>query len=113
MTAPHLDVHRPDGELVGRVRSDGVDRWQPCTVFGTPIGPVTSREDAEELLRRVGLGYLAERWVLTQDEDAISVQIVEASPASVTIRFVDHGHPDRYGQLRVLPAPVGDVLRMG
>lgn len=112
-TVDFMDVHRADGELVGRLRPDGDHLWQPCTVFGTPIGPVTSRQDAEELLRSVGMRYLAERWTLTHDDDSISVQIVEARPTSVTIRFVDYAHPDLYGQLRVLPTPVGDVLRLG
>lgn len=61
----------------------------------------------------MGLGYLAERWTLTQDDDAISAQIVEVSPTSITVRFVNDGHPDRYGQLRVLSTPVDAVLRMG
>lgn len=38
-TVEFLDVHRSDGELIGRPRPDGDDRWHPCTVFGTPIGP--------------------------------------------------------------------------
>lgn len=111
-TVPHSDrwlpVHREDGELIGFLAED-VDGWCALTVFGHPIGAAADREAAEERLHAVGMSYLAERWELRDGEHWISAQLVEASPAGVTVQLVDFfDHADRYGERQTLTAPVGD-----
>lgn len=107
-----VPVHREDDELIGFV-SEEVDGWQPRTVFGYPVGDVAGQEAAVERLHAVGMSYLAEKWELRVGADWISAQIVEASPAGVTVQLVDFfDHADRYGERQVLTAPVGpDALR--
>lgn len=111
-TIRSLAVHRGDGELIGYVSQTPSAEWSPCTVFGVPIGQPTSRDEAEAYLHSHGLGYLAERWVYSNNEQQVTVQIVEASPASVTLRFVDYGYPAVFGTTRTLRTPIGDVLRL-
>lgn len=105
-------MYRDDGELIGYVTSGPSDEWSPCAVFGVPIGQPTSRDEAEVFLHSHGLGYLADRWSYHENGQPISVQIVEASPTSVTLRFVDYGHPDIFGTTKTLRVPVGDALRL-
>ncbi|WP_143008243.1 hypothetical protein [Tessaracoccus oleiagri] len=105
-------VHRADGELIGHVTQTTSAQWVPCTAFGVPIGEATSRDEAETFLNNHGLGYLAERWTYNDHGQLINVQIVEASPTSVTLRFVDYGRPDIFGKMKTLQVPVGDELRM-
>lgn len=108
-----VPVHREDGELVGFLREDA-EGWRPLTVFGHPIGEAGDREAAESQLHAVGMSYLAEKWELRDGEDWISAQVVEASPAGVTVQLVDFfDHADRYGERHTLTAPVeGDRLRL-
>lgn len=107
-----VPVHRDDGELIGFVAEDDQGR-RPLTVFGHPLSGAADREAAEERLHSVGMSYLAEKWELRDQEDWISVQLVEASPAGVTVQLVDFfDHADRYGERQHLTAPVGtDRLR--
>lgn len=101
-----LPVHREDGELIGFVGEEA-GGWRPLTVFGHPLGEVGDRESAEERLHAVGMSYLAEKWELRDGEDWISAQLVEASPSSVTVQFVDFfEHADRYGERQTLAVPV-------
>lgn len=111
MTTPQyaeswVPVHREDGEMVGFVAPEA-DGWRPLTLFGYPIAEAGDRVGAEEQLQAVGLSYLAEKWELRDCEDWIAAQLVEASPAGVTVQLVDFlEHADRYGERLVLPAPV-------
>lgn len=79
------------------------------TVFGHELERFGHRADAETSLVASGLAYLADRWRLTDGD--LAVQIVEASPARVTVRVVDFGASERYGERISLDAPVGDGLR--
>ncbi|MFD1860570.1 hypothetical protein EHW97_09690 [Aeromicrobium camelliae] len=110
MTQP-APVHREDGELVGFVtESDG--GWIAATVFGYPLSEHRSREDAEDALVGKGLSYLAERWALKRDDVWMRAELVEASPAHVTVQLVDMSYPDRYGERVELTAPVTEGLRL-
>lgn len=117
-STPYADswvrVHRDDGELIGFVAQDE-SGWRPLTVFGHPIPAaagdqgVDDQESAEARLHSVGLSYLADKWELRDGEDWISAQLVEASPAGVTVQLVDFfDHADRYGERQRLAAPVGE-----
>ena len=71
------------------------------------------RDGAKARLQAVGLSYLAERWELREGQDWVSVQLVEASPNTVTVQLIDFfGHPDRYGERHMLTVPVEDRLRL-
>lgn len=107
-----LPVHREDGELIGRLAPNPSGDWSPCTVFGVAIGPTTTREAAEVFLRRHGLDYLAQKWSYRENGETITVEIVEASPTGVTVRFVDYGRPDIFGRTTTLQVPLGDALHM-
>lgn len=107
-----MPVHRDDGELIGYVTPTPSAQWSPCTVFGVAIAEPTARDEAEAFLQSYGLGYLAERWSYHEKGQPITVQIVEASPTQVTLRFVDYGHPDIFGTMKCLRVPVGDALRL-
>lgn len=106
-------VRREDGELIGFLAEDA-DGWRPLTVFGHQIAEPTDRVDAEGRLHSVGMSYLAEKWEVRDGADWISAQLVEASPAEVTVQLVDFfDHADRYGERLVLSAPVApDLLRL-
>lgn len=54
-------VEREDGEILGRVVPTAAG-WQATTVFGAPLGAVTSREEAVATLHATGLSSLAEPW---------------------------------------------------
>lgn len=60
--------HRTDdGEHVGYLRPDG-DLVVPCTLLGTDLSGPLGRDDAETTLEDVGLSYLAETWLLSDDD---------------------------------------------
>lgn len=110
-----IPVHRDDGELLGYLEPVAPpELWQPCTVFGYPMGEATSRDEAEEVLQRTGLSYLAERWEVLEGTDSegwLRVDLVEVSPARVVTMVVDYGAPERYGERITLTVPVGSRLR--
>lgn len=108
-----VPIHREDEELIGFV-SQSEAGWIPLTVFGHPLAPAGDRAGAEERLHAVGMSYLAEKWELRDGEAWISAQLVEASPAGVTVQLVDFfEHGDRYGERHTLAAPVStDRLRL-
>ena len=58
-------------------------------------------------LDATGLSYLAERWLLAlpSREEPIAVQIVEVTPAAVTVQSVDYGYEGDIGTPFVLGVP--------
>ncbi|HWV25748.1 MAG TPA: hypothetical protein VNZ66_00885 [Aeromicrobium sp.] len=56
--------HRADGELIGYLAPVGGDSVVPMTLLGTPVGEPCDEWVATERLDNVGLGYLADRWML-------------------------------------------------
>ena len=99
-------VHRPDdGELIGYVEAcDAGHRAR--TLFGSPVGEATTREDAEETLLGMGLRYLADKWLLAVDgqDEPVMVEIVEAAPDRVTVQSVEFGADGEYGRRYTLTA---------
>jgi hypothetical protein len=98
---------RDDGELLGYIAPAG-DGFQANTVFGNPVGGLSDQDHAEQTLESIGLSYLAERWLLIIDgrDEPITVQIVEATPATVTVKSVDYGHEGDYGTTFSLDLPI-------
>jgi hypothetical protein len=79
-------VHRPgDGELCGFVEErDGA--WHSLVVFGAVLGRHSTREDAIEHVRAVGLASLAERWTLRRGDGSSEVVCIqEANADGVTL----------------------------
>jgi imidazolonepropionase-like amidohydrolase len=84
------EVTREDGELLGyAVPLAG--GWQATTVFGAALGPVTSQEDAIELLRTEGLASLADLWqVRTVDRpDWREARLTEVQPDRLRLHWAD------------------------
>ncbi|AIY02509.1 hypothetical protein ART_2910 [Arthrobacter sp. PAMC 25486] len=108
-------VHRDDdNELLGYLAPTvGGDHVIPTTVFGHELAEPCHVDDAVEVLESTGLSYLADRWELLSDahSEPMTVQIVEASPASVTVQSIDYGHEGGYGTRFTLAAPTGSRLQ--
>ena len=100
-----------DAELLGYMVPAG-DGFRANTVFGHPVGGASDQDDAEQTLESTDLSYLAERWLLTIDDrgEPITVQIVEATPATVTVtvtvKSVDYGYEGLYGTTFSLDVPI-------
>jgi imidazolonepropionase-like amidohydrolase len=82
------DIHREDGELLGRVVPTA-GGWQPVTLFGAPLGPAGSRGEAVETLRARGLSALAELWWARTGTDWQQTRLLEARPDQVRLRWLD------------------------
>jgi hypothetical protein len=96
-----------DDELLGYIAPTD-EAFQARTVFGYPVGAVSDQQHAEQTLESIGLSYLAERWLLTIDgrDEPVTVQIVEATPAKVTVKSVDYGYEGDYGTAFTLDVPI-------
>jgi hypothetical protein len=84
------EVHRDDGELLGRVvpQSHG---WQPTTTFGAALGEVTGHDEAVEIVRTKGLASLAEPWWVRPDDsdEWREAQLLEVAPDRLRVRWRD------------------------
>jgi hypothetical protein len=96
-----------DDELLGYIAPTEED-FQARTLFGYPVGAVSSQGKAEQTLESIGLSYLAERWLLSIDgrDEPVRVQIVEVTPVKVTVKSVDYGYEDDYGTAFTLDVPI-------
>ena len=78
-----------DGEPLGQLEPAG-DRWQPVTLFGGVLAEPTTREEAEDILRREGLSSLADTWWVQNGPDTFEpATIQEARPDRLRIRWAD------------------------
>lgn len=77
---PH---RRPgDRELIGWIRPEG-DDWVAVSLFGSDVSGPLDWVAAEEALEAIGLGWLAEPWMLEREgADPLRVRIVDVSPAA-------------------------------
>jgi imidazolonepropionase-like amidohydrolase len=82
------DVVR-DGEVLGRV-VPVAGGWQPTTVFGASLGPVSDRDGAVETVELEGLASLSEPWwARTDGPDWQEAVLLEAQPTRVRLRWKD------------------------
>lgn len=102
-----------DGEHVGYIAPLD-DGFAAFTLFGYPLCDGVDLDDAENALDTVGLRHLAERWLLTADhrDEPLTVEVVEVTPGSVTVKHIDYGDDGRWGTLYTLDVPV-DPERLG
>ena len=107
-------LREEDDELLGYIEEDDRGTYQARTLFRYPMGDRVGHADAELALDRIGLSYLADRWllVLPERDEPVSVQVVEATPEFVTVKSVDYGYEGDYGTPFTLKVPVDpSVLR--
>jgi hypothetical protein len=111
---PH---HRDDGELIGYVVAEGDGLVVPVNLVGHPIGDAMDRFAAEELLEEAGLSYLAEPWLLRQDDGTEQrVVIIEVDADHVVVTDAQFalvmGRPTEMVETVTLSVPT-DRLRPG
>ncbi|HEX6416665.1 MAG TPA: hypothetical protein VFZ62_04010 [Candidatus Saccharimonadales bacterium] len=101
----HAVIREEDKELLGFVAEEG-SSWQAQTMFGYPIDRMTSREEAERIVRERGLSYLTGLWQYfdTDDQAWYPCILKEAHEQQVTvIRTSPMGYqdPDDYKVVRI------------
>jgi hypothetical protein len=115
LPADWIEHRRGDREVLGWIVPDG-DGFRVRDLLGRErtTQPVEWLE-AEELLEELGIGYLADRWILQlPDGTRRPVRIAESSPEGVTVVADEYGaasavgaNPERFR----LPFPVdGDLV---
>ena len=112
-----IEHRRADGEIVGWMLASG-DGFRVFDLLGRERTPRDSQAvewlEAEELLEHLGIGYLAEPWVLRlPDGTERPVRIAEASVRGVTVLADEYGaasavgaDPERFR----LPFPITDEI---
>ena len=111
--------HRSDdGELIGYLVEDEDDLVVPVNLVGHPVGEAMDTYTAEQTLEDVGLTYLAEQWLLRQDDGTEKrVVIIEIDADHVVVGDAEFalvvGRPaDMIGDRVTLAVPT-DRLRPG
>lgn len=109
--------HRSDdGELIGYLVEDEDDLVVPVNLVGHPVGEAMDTYSAEQTLEDVGLTYLAEQWLLRQDDGTEKrVVIIEIDADHVVVGDAEFalvvGRPaDMIGDRVILAVPT-DRLR--
>jgi hypothetical protein len=103
-----IEHRRGDRELLGWMLPEG-DGFVVIDLLGRPRTPPLDWLDAEEFLERLGIGYLADRYVLATDGGERHVRIGEVSVAGVTVVADDFGAASTVGarpETFRLPFPV-------
>lgn len=96
MIPPEWTPHRrDDGEVLGWIRPER-EAWVPVDRLGRDLADPVEWLDAEEILERHGLGWLAERWWLG-DRPVRITEITTDRVAVVT---------DEFGAAAAVGAPV-------
>jgi hypothetical protein len=109
---PH---RRADGETVGWIVPDG-DGFRARDLLGREVtNRVVDWLTAEETLEELGIGYLADRYVLRLPDGAERpVRIAEASPRGITVVADEFGAASAVGgtpERFRLEFPLSDELR--
>ena len=118
-----IEHRRGDGELVGWIIPRG-DDFVVVDLLGRERGGPLDWLSAEEALEALGIGYLADIYVLTLESGGeLRVRLTEVSSAGITVKkddFGDIGAPQRYfslpfpapASLRVMSAADAGVLQV-
>lgn len=89
-----IEHRRPDGERVGWMRPEG-DGFVPVDLLGRDRAGALDWLAAEELLDELGIGYLADAYVLERDGQApVRVRILEVSTDGIRAKRDDFGAID-------------------
>lgn len=106
-----IEHRRGDGELVGWIRPDG-EGYVAIDLLGRPATDATDWLTAEEALERIGIGYLAEPYLLTLTHGVdLRVRITEVSVDGITVKKDDFGAIDVPQLTYRLPFPAPAELR--
>lgn len=105
---------RGDGEIVGWIMADGAG-YRAIDLLGRAVGaPPMEWLDAEDALEQRGIGYLADRYVLTRaDGSDVPVRIAEADTRSIVVVEDEFGAASAVGATpvrHVLPFPAPETL---
>lgn len=84
------DIHRDDGELIGRLIPTA-GGWQATTTFGAPLSDVTSHDEALNNAHTLGLSSLAKPWWALPLDDTHwrEAKLLEIQPGRVRLRWTD------------------------
>jgi hypothetical protein len=109
---PHA---RPDGEVVGWIERVG-EAFLARDRLGRTVGEPVDWLTAEETLESLGIGFLADRWILTGEDGAERpVRIAEVTADAVTVVGDDFGAASAVGSRlhrTRLPFPAPSTLRL-
>lgn len=111
MLPPGSIAHRrDDGETVGWIYPDGND-WSAIDLLGRVALERGEWLDAEAELERIGIAWLANRWVLERDGRTLAVLLVEVTPERIVVKTDDFGAIDAPVELVTLAWPLPPELR--
>ncbi|QNO38436.1 hypothetical protein H4J02_05370 [Protaetiibacter sp. SSC-01] len=106
-----IEHRRADGELVGWMRPEG-DGFVPVDLLGRDRAGVLDWLAAEELLDGLGIGYLADAYVLERPGRApLRVRILEMSTDRIRVKRDDFGAIDVPLESHELAWPMPAELR--
>ncbi len=115
MLPPHHTPHRrDDGEVVGWIRpaDDAGELWVAVDLLGRDASAPLDWLEAEQVLERRGLAWLAEVWMLERSDAApLRVRMVEVTPDRVLVKTDDFGAIDAPVQQFELGWPAPAALR--
>jgi len=110
-TSGWIEHRRADGERVGWMRPEGAG-FVPVDLLGRDRADALDWLAAEELLDELGIGYLAEPYLLERADAApLRVRIVEVSPHGIRVKLDDFGAIDGPRQYFELGWPMPPELR--
>nr|WP_274636066.1 hypothetical protein [Microbacterium bovistercoris] len=111
LPADWTEHRRDDGELVGWIRPAG-DDWVAVDLLGRDASEPIDWLDAEAVLERRGIGWLADIWMLDRaDAPPLRVRMVEVTPDHVVVQTDDFGAIDVPVTRFELPWPAPEGLR--
>lgn len=114
MASDWIPHRRPDGETVGWIVAEG-DGFRARDLLGREVTDVVDWLTAEETLDELGIGYLADRYMLRLPDGAERpVRIAEASIRGITVVADEYGAASAVGATPErfrLTFPAPDELR--
>ncbi|TXK17179.1 hypothetical protein [Homoserinibacter sp. GY 40078] len=106
-----IEHRRGDGELVGWFRPSG-DGYVVVDLLGRDVSGELSWLEAEETLDALGIGYLADPYLLDREgEEPLRVRIVEVSTQRIVLKLDDFGAIGGPRYSYELPWPMPSELR--
>lgn len=106
-----IEHRRSDGERIGWIRTAG-DGFVPIDLLGRELSRPVDWLEAEELLDRGGIGYLAERYELRQPDGSwLRVRLAEVSTDRIVAKKDDFGAVGAPQLYYSLPFPAPEELR--
>lgn len=86
-----IEHRRADGERVGWIVPRG-EKFVVVDLLGRERGGPVDWLTAEEALEELGIGYLADKYLLTlEDGSELRVRVAEITTASITVKKDDFG----------------------